>query len=349
MEPFGSLGTAWFRMGAWVLCRAMVPHQRRTGTEVQRRLLVPAACALVALAAAAATGGTSPTAASAAVEIGVYQDDPARGFRPLRASVGRGGTKVISTYVTGGRLVEPQIVALAKRTGARLLVSWMPDGGKQTAGPRQPKYRLGAIRRGRQNRGLARLTGQLRRLKPTPILRPMPEPNTPWYAWSGTVNKNAPADYAKAWAKVRQVVRKSGGKKIKLMWSPYVRSIPDTPENAITAYFPGDDKVDLVGASGYNFGQVGLLAWTDPTALFEDVYRQVSALSAKPFWIAETGSTNKGGSKAQWIAQLASLRAEIPNLGGIVWYDARDPNGDFRVGSTPARKAFKGLVKRTSK
>jgi Glycosyl hydrolase family 26 len=326
-----------------------MPPARREWSPTRRRALVPAACALVALAAAAATGGAAPPQASAAVEIGVYQDDPAKGFRPLRASVGRGGTKVISTYVTGGRLVEPQIVALAKRTGARLLVSWMPDGGNQVAGPRQPRYRLGGIRRGRQNRGLVSLTKQLRRLKPTPILRPMPEPNTPWYAWSGTANKNKPADYAKAWAKVRQVVRKSGGKKIKLMWSPYVRSIPDTPENAIAAYFPGDAQVDLVGASGYNFGQVGLLAWTDPMALFEDVHRQVSALSAKPFWVAETGSTNKGGSKAQWIAQLAGLRGEIPNLGGIVWYDARDPNGDFRVGTKPARKAFKGLVKRTSR
>jgi beta-mannanase len=133
------------------------------------------------------------------------------------------------------------------------------------------------------------------------------------------------------------------------MWTPYVRSIPDTPENAIAAYFPGADKVDLVGASGYNFGQVGGLAWTEPEALFEDVYRQVSALSPKPFWVAETGSTNAGGSKAAWIAQLAVLRSAIPNLGGIVWYDARDPNGDFRVGSRSARKAFKGLVKRTSK
>ena len=140
------------------------------------------------------------------------------------------------------------------------------------------------------------------------------------------------------------MVRNSGGKRIKLMWAPYVRSIPDTPENAIAAYFPGADKVDLVGASGYNFGQVGGLAWTDPEALFEDVYRQVSALSPKPFWVAETGSTNNGGSRAAWIAQLAVLRTAIPNLGGIVWYDARDPNGDFRVGGKPARKAFKGLV-----
>ena len=315
----------------------------------RRRTIVPAACAVVALAAGAGVGGTEAPRAAAAVEVGIYQDDPSRGVPALRRSAGPRATRVISTYVTGGRLVEPQVVALAKRTGARLLVSWMPDGGKQSSGARQPKYRLSAIRRGRQNRGLVRLTNQLRKLRPTPILRPMPEPNTPWYAWSGTVNKNAPADYAKAWAKVRQVVRTAGGARIRLMWAPYVRSIPDTPENAITAYFPGASQVDLVGASGYNFGQVGGLAWTEPEALFEDVYRQVSALSPKPFWVAETASTNNGGSKAQWIAQLAGLRTAIPNLAGVVWYDARDPNGDFRIGATTtARKAFKGFARRAS-
>ena len=327
-----------------------MPPLRRSRLTVRRRSLVPAACALVTLAAAAGTGGADAPQASAAIEVGVYQDNPSKGVPVLRRSVGARGTKVISTYVTGGRLVEPQVLALAKRTGARLLVSWMPDGGRQSAGARQPRFRLSAIRRGRQNRGLVRLTKQLRTLRPAPILRPMPEPNTPWYAWSGTVNKNAPADYAKAWAKVRKVVRNSGGKRIKLLWAPYVRSVPDTPANAIAAYFPGDALVDLVGASGYNFGQVGGLAWTDPDALFEDVYRQVSALTAKRFWIAETASTNKGGSKAQWIAKLAGLRTAIPNLGGVVWFDARDPNGDFRIGATKkATKAFKGFVRRTSR
>lgn len=326
----------------------MVPPSRDRITLL-RRALLPAACAVVALAAVAGTGGAQAPQAAAAVEIGVYQDNPSKQVPALRRAAGPRATRVISTYVTGGRLVEPQVVALARRTKARLLVSWMPDGGRQSVGARQPKFRLAAIRRGRQNRGLARLTNQLRKIKPTPILRPMPEPNTPWYAWSGTVNKNTPAEYAKAWVKVRQIVRKAGGKKIKLLWAPYVRSVPDTPENAIAAYFPGDANVDLVGASGYNFGNVGGLAWTDPDALFEDVYRQVSALSPKPFWIAETASTNNGGSKGEWISLLAGLRNEIPNLGGIVWYDAKDPNGDFRIGTKPARKAFKGLAVRTAK
>ena len=75
----------------------------------------------------------------------------------------------------------------------------------------------------------------------------MPEPNTPWYAWSGTSTATRPADYVTAWKRVRKVVQGAAASAIKLLWAPYVRSIPDTPENAIAAYFPGAAQVDLVG------------------------------------------------------------------------------------------------------
>ena len=107
MEPSGSGGPAWFRRIPPVRYRAMSPA-RRDRTIAQRRTLVPAAVAVVALAVAAGTGVTQASPAAAAVEIGVYQDDPSKGFTALRAQVGKRGTRVISTYVTGGRLVEPR-------------------------------------------------------------------------------------------------------------------------------------------------------------------------------------------------------------------------------------------------
>jgi hypothetical protein len=316
----------------------------RAHAVTARRLLLPAGCAALALAAAlAALALAAPRASAAPLEVGVYQDNPVAGVPALTKASGKRATRVISTYVTGGRTVDPKIVALAARTKARLLVTWMPDGGRD--GANQKRYRLASIRRGAQDAGLKRLAKQLGRLRPAPILRPMPEPNAPWYAWSGFVNSNTPADYVAAWTRVRKVVKRSGGRRVQLMWAPYVRSIPDTPENAFAAYFPGPAQVDLVGTSGYNFGTTGGLAWTDPEPLFEDAYRQVSALATKPFWIAETGSTGTGGSKVKWIRSLATLRTSIPNLAGIVWFDVRDRNGDFRVsGSKATRSAFKAFT-----
>ena len=320
----------------------MSPLQRALPVTLRRASACAALCLLGILALVAAH---APAASAARIEVGVYQDNPVAGVPALTKASGKRATRVISTYVTGGRTVDPKIVALATRTKARLLVTWMPDGGRD--GANQKRFRLSAIRRGSQDAGLKKLTKQLKGLNPAPILRPMPEANTPWYAWSGMANGNAPADYITAWNRIRKVVRGSGGKRIKMMWAPYVRSAPDTPENAFAAYFPGPTQVDLVGTSGYNFGTTGGLAWVDPEPLFEDAYRQISALAPKPFWIAETGSTAKGGDKVKWLNSLATLRTSIPNLAGVVWFDVRDRNGDFRVSSsTRLRSAFKAFAGR---
>ena len=188
----------------------MTPPWMRRRRWAVSRAVIPLACVAGALAGTFGVGVGASPAAAARIEVGVYHDNPVAGVPVLTRTVGRRSTRVISTYVTGGKLVEPSVVALARRTHARLLVSWMPDGGRE--GAKQPRFTLSRLRRGAQNRGLVALTKQLRGLRPAPILRPMPEPNTPWYAWSGTVNGNTPAAYVAAWKQVRRIVRERGRK-----------------------------------------------------------------------------------------------------------------------------------------
>lgn len=316
----------------------MVPPPARLG-----RALPSAAVALCALGLAALGLGASPAHADARVEVGVYEDAPLVSVPRLVRTVGGRGTKVISVYVTAGTRIDPRLIRLARARRARLMVSWMPDSGRDGAKGR--RYRLRAVSSGRYDASLRRLVRQMRGLRPAPILRPMPEPNTPWYAWSGTTKGNSAKAYVKAFKRVRRVV-KGAGRDVRVMWAPYARSIPDKDGNAIADYFPGASQVDLVGTSGYNFGAKGGLAWADPEPLFADAYREITALAPKPFWIAETGSTSTGGNKADWISQLSRLDAGMPLLRGIVWYDVRDRNGDFRIRqSRKTTRAFKALAR----
>ena len=174
------------------------------------------------------------------------------------------------------------------------------------------------------------------------MLRPMPEMNTPWYPWSGTANKNNPADYVKAWKRVRKAVaRGAGGKRIKLLWSPYSRSIPDTGANAIRAYFPGADA----GRPGRR--RAATTSAPAPPLLWSRARRAVRRAPTrrsrrsppKPFWLAETGSGATGGDKAGWIRTLATLQStSMPKLAGVVWYDVKDPFGDFRLKDQPGHQ-----------
>jgi hypothetical protein len=284
---------------------------------------------------------TPPALPKRCTELGIYRDDPVSAFPSLVKSLGPNVTTV-STYVTAGNGLDPKLVALARTRGLRLLVTWMPDDG--TDETYLPGYSLANITGGVLDKDLRALAGEMKAAGVPVLFRPMPEPNTPWYAWSGTMNGNSPAEYVLAWNHVRKVVRQVAGFKVNFLWSPYVRSVPDSDANAIKQYFPGAKNVDLVGASGYNFGATGSLAWADPKALFLPAYTTIQGLAAKPFWITETGSTAAGGSQTAWIASLRTLKASMPQLRGVVWFDIADPQGDFRLNG-PALKTTRSLLK----
>ncbi len=276
------------------------------------------------------------------LELGIYRDDPVGTFPSLVKSLGPNVTTV-STYVTAGNGLDPRLAALARTRGLRLLVTWMPDAGADD--PELPKYSLANITGGSLDADLRALAREMKATGVPVLFRPMPEPNTPWYAWSGTTNGNTPAEYVLAWKHVRNVVRQVAGFRVGFLWSPYLRSIPETAENAVDKYFPGAAYVDAVGASGYNFGTTGGLTWADPQELFLPAYTTIQKLASKPFWITETGSTESGGSQTAWIASLRTLKTSMPLLRGVVWFDVADPEGDFRLDG-PALRTARSLLKR---
>lgn len=296
------------------------------------------------LAGAAATPGQ----ASARVQVGVYQDNPIAGLPPLRTGAAGKKVRTVSTYLTLGKPLSAQLVSFANRSGVRLMISVLPDSGR--AGQSQPTHRLKAITGAKKGAQLLAFGRQTRKLTRAPIVRLMPEMNTPWYAWSGTVNGNTPAQYVTAWKRARAKIRAGGGGRVKFLWAPYVRSIPDTEANGFAAYFPGVTQVDFVGVSGYNFGAAGSLAWAEPVDLFSSAYQEIQALAAKPFWIAETGSTNAGGDKSLWMSRLGKIDSRLPRVVGVVWYDVKEATGDFRIRqNNRTLKTWRAMVTRSAK
>jgi hypothetical protein len=330
-------------------------HRRERRTRVGRVALGLAvlAVALVPAVAYPATGpkesGASAKKAAAkppalpkrCTELGIYRDNPVAAFPSLTKGFGPRITTV-STYVTAGTALDPKLAALARARGLRLLVTWMPDAGADD--PDLPRFSLQYITGGSLDADLRALARELKAARVPVLFRPMPEPNTPWYSWSGLRNGNTPSEYALAWKHVRKVVRQIAGPRVSFLWSPYARSIPDIPANSIERYFPGSRFVDVVGASGYNFGAVRGLEWLDAKSLFMPAYTAIQKLARKPFWITETGSTAAGGSKTGWIASLRALRTAMPKLRGLVWFDVNDPEGDFRLVG-PALKTARSLLK----
>ena len=198
--------------------------------------------------------------------------------------------RTVSTYLTVGHALDPKLVKLARKNGVRLIISWLPDKGSDSV--KAPGYRLSAIAAGKFDNDLRALALQIKALPHGAIVRPMPDPNTPWYAWSGTVNGNRPGDYVKAWKHVRKVLTKAAGKKVKLLWSVVRAQRAGRQEERARGVLPGRQagrprrrrRLQLRHRAGPHLDGAGRSV---PAGLRHDP----EARRKKPFWISETGST----------------------------------------------------------
>jgi hypothetical protein len=102
---------------------------------------------------------------------------------------------------------------------------------------------------------------------------------------------------------------------------------------------------------GYNGGpnQGRQVDWQSFQEIFGLTYDQLSQISpTKPMMIAETSSTETGGSKAEWIADALTnqLPAHFPKVKAFVWFNWNLEGMDWVIESSrSAQAAFaKGIA-----
>ncbi|HUZ83823.1 MAG TPA: glycosyl hydrolase [Gaiellales bacterium] len=260
------------------------------------------------------------------VSLGVYvgSNDRLSHLRRYSRMVGRQPV-IISTY-RPWRLPPFPRSALAPiwRSGAVPLVTWEPwtYRGKPFA-----LRRIAAGSYDTYVRAAARAAAAWGH----PImLRFAQEMNGNWYPWGrGHVSAGV---YKAAWRHLVRVFRVAGASNVSWVWTPIVNNGGRYP---FAGFYPGDRWVDWVGLDGYNWGNRESWQWFGE--VFESSYRTLAHISSRPMIIAETGSSEFGGSKARWVRR--ALGRELPRLGRIralVWFD-RPFNGlDVRVNSSAA-------------
>jgi beta-mannanase len=168
----------------------------------------------------------------------------------------------------------------------------------------------------------------------------MHEMNGIWYPWSPGVNGNSgPSQFVAAWRHVHDRFAALGVTNVHWMWAPnalYEGSADIAP------LYPGDAYVDEIGVDNYNWGDFTHDGSTTEWATFDTLFdRSITALrriSSRPLWIAETASSNYGGSKAAWLSATLAEVARRPEIAGLVYFDHVDPKAkvDWRIDGDPA-------------
>ena len=144
------------------------------------------------------------------------------------------------------------------------------------------------------------------------------EMNGNWMPWGVGANGNTAASYVAMWKHVHDIFTGVGATNVSWVWCPNIDN--SNQFASMASLYPGDAYVDWTCLDGYN----GDVPWTSFHDLFSSGYSNITGTIApsKPMIIGETGSTESGGSKAQWITNMLSdLPTSFPKIGGLVWYD----------------------------
>ncbi len=268
------------------------------------------------------SGLRKPRALHGGVMLGAWTDLPGRSLSSSLAlrqrQLGR-AYRIVHHYYSWG---DPFPTTSERREASRGQVPMFSWNGVSYA----------SINNGSQDRWIRAKALAFRRFAKPAFLRWAWEMNGNWFDWDGVHNGRSTAHFVTAWRRIVSIFRRAGALNVAFVWSPNFESQPGLSNlhswNNWRRYYPGDRYVDWVAIDGYNFGQWG---WWSPQYLFGRIYNDYAR--RKPIMIAETSSTEQGGSKAAWISSLSRWVAHHRGVRAVVWFDTKQ-SIDWRVDSS---------------
>lgn len=151
------------------------------------------------------------------------------------------------------------------------------------------------------------------------IISPLAEMNGDWTVWGAD-----PANFKLAFNRIQDVVEAQITDDSKVRWAFAPNGWSTPGYGGIAAYYPGDDRVDVIGLSTYNFGETLSYDGWEPVSVavapyVDEVVTTVS--DSKPLFLAQVASSSDGGDKSGWIRDLFAYAADHENLIGVLWFN----------------------------
>ncbi|UQU66901.1 hypothetical protein COUCH_11780 [Couchioplanes caeruleus] len=316
---------------------------------MRRRTLLGAAVTAGALVAtpSAAVAATTGRSGSSTRYLGVFRDgDPATIAADVRSQYGVTPASVMwFDSWASGRPFPVDEARLLWRHGIMPHYTWEP--WNTALGPTDPgQIHLTDIIDGAWDDYVTARAREFAAVRLPLLVRWGHEFNGNWYPWGVANNNNDPYLYARAYRRVHHLTRAAGARNVQWVWAFNNGSSPDEPYNDPALAYPGDEYVDWIGIDGYNWGfgpswDPAGDHWTTFDATFATAYAKARAIAPhRPVMIGEFASTEDGGDKAQWLANMdATLRSgAYPDLKLLTYFDLTKEE-PWSPGSSPAALA----------
>ena len=166
----------------------------------------------------------------------------------------------------------------------------------------------------------------------TAFIAPLQEMNGYWVSYG--LN---PTNFKLAYKRIQEIFAQEGvpGESVKWVFAPNGWSHPqDAP---FEDYYPGNNRVDVVSFSGYNFGFApGMRGaeWQPPDEVFREYILRFQKLApTKPLFIAQTGTTPyyydgiSNDAKNEWIREAYDYLANFNNVRAIIYFNLINDQG----------------------
>jgi len=198
----------------------------------------------------------------------------------------------------------------------------------------QPDYQLADVISGRYDGFIRDWARDARRWGHPFFLRYDWEMNGDWFPWAEDANGNRPGEFVRAWRHVHDIFAATGATNPIWVWCPNV-DFEDKFRN-LRSLYPGEDYVEWTCLDGYNSGTNPAKRdrWRSFDQLYRHSYEEIvnQIAPGKPMVLGEIASSEQGGSKAQWIAEmLRDLPVEYPKVRGLVWFDKFENGMDWPI------------------
>lgn len=179
------------------------------------------------------------------------------------------------------------------------------------------------------------------------FIAPFPEMNGAWETYG-----EDPTNFKLAYQRVQNIFTQAGVKPNAVRWvfAPNGWS-PD--KHNFEYYYPGDNSVDVVAFSGYNWGYCPNAAWkhwSQPQEVYQPYIKRLQKLAPhKPVFIAQIATTSYtaagslSGVKNRWLQDTYSYLASIPQVKGIIYFNI-DKECDWQLLDSKGDK-FTGYAK----
>jgi hypothetical protein len=150
------------------------------------------------------------------------------------------------------------------------------------------------------------------------FIAPLQEMNASWVSYGLD-----PANYKLAYARIQAIFRQEGVPESSVLWV-FAPNGWSEPGHEFEAYYPGDDAVDVIGFSAFNFGAcvAGGEGWDTFEMAIDPYLSRMNAMApSKPIVLAQTGTVEQGGDRGTWLMDSFDKLAAAPMFQGLIYFN----------------------------